>query len=57
MATEYGRLGKYSRASVVFAHAIKQASDEKSPASIETRADLHLSYARFLAVSGHVENA
>lgn len=53
VAAEYGRLGKFSRATQVFAKALKQA-DDAAPAA---RAELHLRHARFLATGGHLHQA
>lgn len=57
LATEYGRLGKYSRAAQIFTQAIKAASDSSTIVSHGVRADLHLRYSRFLATTGSVKQA
>lgn len=57
VATEYGRLGKYSRAAQVFAKAIKQANDANSDVSPAARTELHLRHSRFLALAGQTNQA
>ncbi|KAL1407397.1 separin protein [Vanrija albida] len=57
LATEYGRLGKTSRATHVFNQAIKFVSESPAPVSAATQTELHLRHSRFLAISGHVKHA
>lgn len=57
LANEYARLGKFSRASQVFAQTHKLAAEAKSPVSAGTRADFSLRYTRFLASTGHIQKA
>ena len=57
LASEYARLGKFSRASQVFVQALKQTAEAKSPVSAGSHADFRLRHARFLASIGHIQQA
>ena len=57
LGDEYCKLGKYSRASLVFSQAIRIVSESKRDVSKAVRVELHLRFSHFLATQGDTSKA